>query len=679
MGSTEDLDDDAANTISLTICLDEDDTKYDQVSNSGVSFFDMIDEPTTSGLCMNVDANILIADLPGPVLQVLQQRLNSPAVGTMRNWEYVAMCLGSSLDEIATLRSSPYATQSILRAYRNHSFNSLLLAIKDARRLDVLIALKPHLQNIRPLNKNERAVHLSNTRPLSPNMFDTNAINHTSTFDSTIDQLNIRSSRSQPILPPKRFILLTHHEVPGDKLKRKSYKTLFANLKKWGESSATDVVDINDCLDESDMHGVLKAHFHQARQIVLVASEAYEEVCHSKAETSDGRLRLKRFLHQFMEQEYLKEGRNLRFRVILLCSSDHKYIPLGWASNTLFYLFPEQRNEIGKIDVSKQNAAGDTPLHIAIELGYKVTVMLKHARSQAQESLSQRKPHLIKMLNEVDDFYLEFKWNFHSWVPLLSRMLPSDVCRIYKKGCALRMDTTLLNMSDKSWERGDVSFLFNPELPSDRQSVVLDNKRRTFLSTKIELEFETNRRRSRCYDVQNLNLITKKRREHLTAEDVKKNKSIMNMFSKGHVVDEEEMNWSKQRESLPPPTKQQISFEEYISSVDPVPLGREPLVKTNTKTYTAMVAMSKEFPLSVNLLVDALEVVAPVSRRINKLRNFIDRKLPPGFPVMLEFPLFATLSAQITFRKFEWRDDLTERMFIVPRSYTEDSVRRFNL
>ncbi|KAI6197352.1 hypothetical protein M3Y94_01214000 [Aphelenchoides besseyi] len=410
----------------------------------------------------------------------------------------------------------------------------------------------------------------------------------------------------------------------------------------------------------------------------------------------------------------------------------------------------------GKVDVSKRNAAGDTPLHIAIELGYKeitlmlldagasvrvknndgwspmveavsygdreiITVMLKHARSQAQESLSQRKPHLIKMLNEVDDFYLEFKWNFHSWVPLLSRMLPSDVCRIYKKGCALRMDTTLLNMSDKSWERGDVSFLFNPELPSDRQSVVLDNKRCTFCQLKsnwnskqIEEEVDVmmsadvvdarmstkpitfNRARSGwifrqdrteevCgyasdfFEVQNLNLITKKRREHLTAEDVKKNKSVMNMFSKGHVVDEEEMNWSKQRQSLPPPMKQQISFEEYISSVDPVPLGREPLVKTNTKTYTAMVAMSKEFPLSVNLLVDALEVVAPVSRRINKLRNFIDRKLPPGFPVMLEFPLFATLSAQITFRKFEWRDNLTERMFIVPRSYTEDSVRRFNL
>lgn len=120
------------------------------------------------------------------------------------------------------------------------------------------------------------------------------------------------------------------------------------------------------------------------------------------------------------------------------------------------------------------------------------------ARRQAEDALADRKPHLIRMLNEIDDFYLEFKWDFHSWsewpaiclfilvrlVPLLSRMLPSDVCRIYKKGCALRMDTSLLSMNDKSWERGDVSFLFNPNLPAERQSVVLDNKRRTFCQLK---------------------------------------------------------------------------------------------------------------------------------------------------------------------------------------------------
>ncbi|KAI6218180.1 Ankyrin repeat-containing protein [Aphelenchoides fujianensis] len=387
------------------------------------------------------------------------------------------------------------------------------------------------------------------------------------------------------------------------------------------------------------------------------------------------------------------------------------------------------------VEINKRNAAGDTPLHIAVERGYKeitrmlleagasvraknndgwspmveaisygdrqtITEMLKMARRQAEDALAERKPHLIRMLNEIDDFYLEFRWDFHSWIPLLSRMLPSDVCRIYKKGCALRMDTSLLSMNDKSWERGDVSFLFNPNLPAERQSVVLDNKRRTFCqlksnwsSSQVEEEvdvlmsadvvdarmstkpitfsrarsgwiFRQDRTEEICgypsdfFEVQNLNLVTKKRREHLTAEDVRKNKSIMNKFTNGHVVDDREMSWSKQRPSLPPPIPPEISFEEYISSVDPIPLGRQPVVKTNTKSYTAMIAMSKEFPLSVNLLVDALEVLAPV-KRINKFREFCRSKLPPGFP-------------------FDWRDDLTDRMFTIPSTYTEDSVRRFN-
>ena len=52
--------------------------------------------------------------------------------------------------------------------------------------------------------------------------------------------------------------------------------------------------------------------------------------------------------------------------------------------------------------------------------------------------MKSRKPHLIDMLEQLDDFYLELKWQFHSWIPLISRILPSDVCKIYKRGACLR-------------------------------------------------------------------------------------------------------------------------------------------------------------------------------------------------------------------------------------------------
>ena len=50
-----------------------------------------------------------------------------------------------------------------------------------------------------------------------------------------------------------------------------------------------------------------------------------------------------------------------------------------------------------------------------------------------------------------------------STVPLLSRLLPSDVCRIYKTGACIRLDSTLGDFTEMRWSRGDLSFIFNGE------------------------------------------------------------------------------------------------------------------------------------------------------------------------------------------------------------------------
>jgi hypothetical protein len=41
---------------------------------------------------------------------------------------------------------------------------------------------------------------------------------------------------------------------------------------------------------------------------------------------------------------------------------------------------------------------------------------------------------MIASLKALGDFVVELKWDFTSWVPLVSKMLPSDVCKITKKG-----------------------------------------------------------------------------------------------------------------------------------------------------------------------------------------------------------------------------------------------------
>lgn len=80
-------------------------------------------------------------------------------------------------------------------------------------------------------------------------------------------------------------------------------------------------------------------------------------------------------------------------------------------------------------------------------------------------------------------------------VPLVSRILPSDICRIHKKRSNIRLDTTLVDCNDMKWERGDISFLFTGDSKPSQALTVLDNKLKVFQKvryeeTEVEIEDE---------------------------------------------------------------------------------------------------------------------------------------------------------------------------------------------
>lgn len=94
----------------------------------------------------------------------------------------------------------------------------------------------------------------------------------------------------------------------------------------------------------------------------------------------------------------------------------------------------------------------------------------------------------------------------------------------------------------------------------------------------------------------------------------------------------------RRRKSLPsPPTPTHtVTWETYLSA----PKGRPPCIsrplriKESSRTFKATLAMSKDFPLSVEALLNVLEVVTPF-KHFKKLREFIQLNLPPGFPVKI--------------------------------------------
>ncbi|XP_032213964.1 ankyrin repeat domain-containing protein 13D isoform X5 [Mustela erminea] len=165
-------------------------------------------------------------------------------------------------------------------------------------------------------------------------------------------------------------------------------------------------------------------------------------------------------------------------------------------------------------DIEQEDPRGRTPLELAVSLGNleSVRVLLRHNANVGKESCqgwavlqeavstgdpemvqlvlqyrdyqraTQRLagiPELLNKLRQAPDFYVEMKWEFTSWVPLVSKMCPSDVYRVWKRGESLRVDTSLLGFEHMTWQRGRRSFIFKGreagalvmEVDHDRQVV----------------------------------------------------------------------------------------------------------------------------------------------------------------------------------------------------------------
>lgn len=90
---------------------------------------------------------------------------------------------------------------------------------------------------------------------------------------------------------------------------------------------------------------------------------------------------------------------------------------------------------------------------------------------------------------------------------------------------------------------------------------------------------------------------SRKRREHLTQEDLKKNKALMETLTKGSSSSLTETSSGEpiRRGSLVPPVKNTLSWNDYINSSHQPHLGRLLICKDVSKTFRATVAMVFSF------------------------------------------------------------------------------------
>uniref|UniRef100_A0A452U1M4 Ankyrin repeat domain 13B n=1 Tax=Ursus maritimus TaxID=29073 RepID=A0A452U1M4_URSMA len=337
-----------------------------------------------------------------------------------------------------------------------------------------------------------------------------------------------------------------------------------------------------------------------------------------------------------------------------------------------------------------------------------------------QEAVSTRDLELVQLkLRKAQDFYVEMKWEFTSWVPLVSKICPSDTYKVWKSGQNLRVDTTLLGFDHMTWQRGNRSFVFRGqdtsavvmEIDHDRRVVhtetlalagqdrelllaaaqpteeqVLSRLTAPVVTTQLDtknISFERNKTgilgwrsektemvngyEAKVYGASNVELITRTRTEHLSEQHKGKVKGCKTPLQSFLGIAEQHggpQNGTLITQTLSQANPTAITAEEYFNpnfELGNRDMGRPMELTTKTQKFKAKLWLCEEHPLSlceqVAPIIDLMAVSTALFALFAKLRDFITLRLPPGFPVKIEIPIFHILNTRITFGNLNGCDE----------------------
>ncbi|XP_014478181.1 PREDICTED: ankyrin repeat domain-containing protein 13D isoform X2 [Dinoponera quadriceps] len=418
-----------------------------------------------------------------------------------------------------------------------------------------------------------------------------------------------------------------------------------------------------------------------------------------------------------------------------------KNYPLHWLVWHNSYVELDKELSTNQHDIEKHDNRGRTPLMLAVTLGHtdSAIVLLHHEAnvntentqgwSVVQEAVGTGNPELLQMvlarrdyqrycnrvagipellhkLKQAPDFYVEMKWEFTSWVPLASRMCPSDTYKVYKQGSNVRIDTTLLGFDHANWQRGNRSYVFkgqndgatmmevdhetrkvyvehmkligddNIQLMEPSEEGVIARLTNPIVTTYIDtdkISFERNKaglwgwrsdkseiingHECKVFSASNVELITKTRLEHLSEADKARARAPKTPLQSFLGIAEQQqencsaVTTSEEYNNIGNPSN--ITAEEYFDSnidLNGRDIGRPKEVNTKIQKFKATLWLSEEYPLSLQeQIMPIVDLMAISSSHFAKLKDFIQMQLPAGFPVKIEIPLFHILNARITF------------------------------
>ncbi|XP_072795229.1 ankyrin repeat domain-containing protein 13B isoform X3 [Vicugna pacos] len=363
----------------------------------------------------------------------------------------------------------------------------------------------------------------------------------------------------------------------------------------------------------------------------------------------------------------------------------------------------EKEVRAGQVDIEQLDPRGRTPLHLATTLGHLecARVLLAHGADVGrenrsgwtvlQEAVSTRDlelvqlvlryrdyqrvvkrlagiPVLLEKLRKAQDFYVEMKWEFTSWdTSAVVMEIDHDRRVVYTETLALAgQDRELLLAAAQPTEEQVLSRLTAPVVTTqlDTKNISFERNKTGILGWRSEKTEMVNGYEAKVYGASNVELITRTRTEHLSEQHKGKVKGCKTPLQSFLGIAEQHggpQNGTLITQTLSQANPTAITAEEYFNpnfELGNRDMGRPMELTTKTQKFKAKLWLCEEHPLSLcEQVAPIIDLMAVSNALFAKLRDFITLRLPPGFPVKIEIPIFHILNARITFGNLNGCDE----------------------